>query len=208
MNRDDKPPLDSVAETDLTELELSDDDILDAMREIPGYLDITTQDFRTIYHLAHRHAVERLFNQVRAGQLMRTGVEPLQLDTRLDQAAHSLVTQGCKGLPVADADGKIIGMLTETDFLRRLGADSFMGLLLRLIADAGSFTHRCHATPVSEAMTCPAVTVTADAGVGDILRAFRAHPGRSMAVVDGRGAFRGLLLRKDFLHACGLEDLQ
>ncbi len=42
------------------ELELSDEDILDAMQHISGYVDISTEDFRTIYHLAWHHAVQRL----------------------------------------------------------------------------------------------------------------------------------------------------
>jgi len=42
------------------EPELTDEDILDAMQHIPGYLDISTEDFRIIYHLAWRHAVARL----------------------------------------------------------------------------------------------------------------------------------------------------
>lgn len=45
---------------DAGEIELSDEDILDAMQHIPGYLDISTEDFRTIYHLAWQHAMERL----------------------------------------------------------------------------------------------------------------------------------------------------
>jgi len=43
-----------------SEIELSDEDILDAMQHIPGYLDISTEDFRIIYHLAWQHALERL----------------------------------------------------------------------------------------------------------------------------------------------------
>jgi CBS domain-containing membrane protein len=42
------------------EPELTDEDILDAMQHIPGYLDISTDDFRIVYHLAWHHAVERL----------------------------------------------------------------------------------------------------------------------------------------------------
>ncbi len=42
------------------ELELSDEDILDALSHVSGYLDITTEDFRTVYHLAWRHALARL----------------------------------------------------------------------------------------------------------------------------------------------------
>lgn len=42
------------------ELELSDEDILDALSHVSGYLDISTEDFRTVYHLAWRHALARL----------------------------------------------------------------------------------------------------------------------------------------------------
>ncbi len=192
---------------EIPELELSDEDILDAMRHIPGYLDITTTDFRAIYHLAHGHALERLFRNVRAGRLMRTDIQPLSPDTRLDEAARLLATQRRKSLPVVDAEGRVVGMLTETDFLRRLKADTFLELLLRLVADGGAFTHRCHETPATEAMTAPAVTVAAEAGFRDIIRAFHAHEGRSMPVVDADGKLLGLLLRKDFVKAYHLEDL-
>ncbi len=46
------------------EPELTDEDILDAMQHIPGYLDISTDDFRVIYHLAWCHAVVRLKQRI------------------------------------------------------------------------------------------------------------------------------------------------
>jgi len=49
------------------ELELSDEDILDAMQHVPGYLDISTEDFRIIYHLAWQHALERLLARKEKG---------------------------------------------------------------------------------------------------------------------------------------------
>ena len=192
---------------DLAELALSDEDILDAMRDIPGYVDISTQDFRTIYHLAHGHALERLFRHVSALTLMRTGIVPLHPDTKLDAAARALVGQGLKGLPVVDVEERVIGMLTETDFLRRLGSDSFLRLLLRMIDDKGAFAHRCHRTPVSEAMTTPVVTVPTNSGFREIVGAFNAHEGRGMPVTASGGRLQGLLLRKDFVKACHLEGL-
>jgi CBS domain-containing membrane protein len=51
------------------ELELSDEDILDALAHVPGYIDISTEDFRIVYHLAWRHALERLrAQQTEAGE--------------------------------------------------------------------------------------------------------------------------------------------
>jgi CBS-domain-containing membrane protein len=191
----------------MADLELSDDDILDAMRHIPGYIDITTSDFRAVYHLAHAHALERLFSSISAGQLMRTGFDPLHPEMPLDKAAKSLAQQGVKSLPVVDAHQRVVGMLTETDFLRRLRADTFLELLLRLLEDAGGFQHRCHETPVREAMTAPSVTVSEDATFRAIVDAFSRHEGRTMPVVDTNGALRGLLRRKDFLAACRTDLL-
>lgn len=50
------------------EPELTDEDILDAMAHIPGYLDISTEDFRVIYHLAWRHAIARLKQRHQGGK--------------------------------------------------------------------------------------------------------------------------------------------
>jgi len=192
---------------DTPEMELTDADILDAMQHIPGYLDISTEDFRSIYHLAHHHALERMFAGVTAGRLMRSTIEPLQPDTTLDVAARKLADTGYKGLPVVDASGLVIGMLTETDFLKRLKADSFLELLLKMLEDSFEFTHRCHETTVSAAMSQPAVTVGPDDGFLVILEAFRRHGGRSMPVVGEDGRLLGLLLRKDFISAYRLREL-
>ena len=189
------------------ELELNDEDILDAMEHIPGYLDISTEDFRAIYHLAHRHALDRLFGRIKAGSLMRGGVPALRPEMTLNDAAQVIVASGCKGLPVVDGHGQVIGMLTETDFLRHLQADTFLALLLRLIDDSGALAHRCQETPVAAAMSAPAVTVAADADLREIMAAFRSHPGRSVPVVDAQGRVCGLLLRKDFFAAFGRDQL-
>ena len=202
-----KQPESDSSDVDVPEMELTDGDILDAMQHIPGYLDISTQDFRTIYHLAHRHAVGRLFASVKASGLMRTGIEPLLQDMPLDQAATALVRSGYKALPVVDASGAVAGMLTENDFLKRLNVETFLELLILMLDDSFEFKHRCHETLVSAAMTAPAVTIASEAGFEEIIKAFHMHAGRSMPVVDGRGKLLGLLLRKDILGVYQPESL-
>jgi CBS domain-containing membrane protein len=192
---------------DLPELELSNEDILDAMQHISGYLDISTEDFREIYHLSHRHALMRLFGRVRASALMRVEIEPLHPDLPLDQAAGIMARQGLKSLPVVDGENKVVGLLTETDFLRRLKVDTFLALLLKLLDDVNRFSHRCHETPVSEAMTVAPVCIEEQAGFFQILAAFRRHGGRSMPVVGTDGRLRGVLLRKDVIEVFHLEEM-
>ncbi|AGA92036.1 CBS-domain-containing membrane protein [Thioflavicoccus mobilis 8321] len=188
------------------ETELTDEDVLDAMRRIPGYLDISTEDFRAIYRLAQAHASERLFRQLRAGALMRTQVAPLRPDMPAGEAARALVAQSCKGLPVVDDAGQVVGILTETDLLRCLGVGSYLELLFDAVEHIPVVEEHCGERSVTEVMTAPAITVRAQDGFTAMMRAFRRHPGRTMPVVDADGHFLGMLLRKDFLHACHIED--
>ena len=189
-----------------SEIELTDVDILDAMQHIPGYIDISTEDFRKIYHLAHQHATERLIVDISAGSLMRNPIVPLLQHTMLDIAARTLADSGYKGLPVVDAGRRVIGMLTETDFLRRLRVGNFLELLLNMLEDTFEFAHSWHETPVSAAMTKSVVTISLNAGSQEILEAFHRHKGHSMPVVDIDGKLLGLLLKKDVFAAFKLKE--
>lgn len=207
----DKPVADSdvlhTSGDEIPELKLTREDVLDAMRHIPGYLDISVEDFQQIYHLSHRHALERLFSKVRAGTLMRTEIEPLRPEMTLENAAAAMAQQGLSRMPVVNESNRVIGMLTETDFLRRLKANTFLELLQRLVSDISSFNHRCHDTTVNQAMIVSPVCVEENAGFFQIIRAFRHHQGRSMPVTNQDGEFRGLLFRKDFIKVFHLEEL-
>ncbi len=188
----------------LTDLAISDEDVLDAMRHIPGYLDITLSDFRALYHFAHNHAVARTFAHVQASHLMTRDIRPVRPGDMLDMAARSMNEQGLKSIPVVDEDGWVVGILTEENYLRRFGVDGFLGLMLRLMAEPDGFSHRCHETPVSAVMTTPAITVMERADFAGIVLAFRKCQGRSLPVVDGAGQLKGILMRRQFVDACHL----
>lgn len=188
------------------EFSMSDDDILNAMRQIPGYLDISMGDFRAIYHLAQHQAIDRLFAGVRAENMMYASVTPLSVEMPLDEAARMIVAQGYKGLPVADGAGRLLGMLTETDFLGLMGVNCFLELMLQIMAGSSIFGARCHEVEVGNAMTVPAISVTRSAGFREIIDAFHSHEGRSMPVTGDDGKLCGLLLRKDFLAVCSMAN--
>ncbi|MTW21487.1 CBS domain-containing protein [Allochromatium palmeri] len=198
-SRDSSEP--SSAQGDLADIEFTDADILEAMREIPGYLDISTMDFRAIYRLAHRHALDRLFSGITAGRLMRREVNPLTPEISLAEAIPSFVHQGLKSLPVVDGQQQVLGILTETDVLRWLGAETFLGLLARVITDEPWIKSDPYHRAVGEFMTSPVVSVPLDAGLRELLAAFASHPGRAMPVLAADGRLAGLLQRKVFLAA-------
>jgi len=191
----------------LVRLDLIEEDVIDAMRHIPGYLDISTDDFRVLYQFAAEHAIGRLFKNLRAGNLMLTRIKPLQPEMRLGEAARAITGQRLKSLPVVDEHDRVIGILTETDFLHCMGANSYLELLLNLAETQKTVSRRCSNHSVGEMMSSPVVTVAETASVNEVIASFARHDGRSMPVVDATGQLRGLLLRKEFVRACRLPGV-
>jgi CBS-domain-containing membrane protein len=191
----------------LAELELSDEDILDAMQRLPGYLDITTEDFRAIYHVAHAHALARMFGDLRAAGLMHTGLQPLHAEMSLEAAARAMLSQGTKALPVVDGENRVVGILTETDLLRCRGVHSALALWLATAVAGSSPDPHPLAAKVGTAMTIPAIAVDQNADFHAIAAAFHRHPGHTMPVVDAESRLCGLLSRKQFIAAYPLAEL-
>lgn len=181
--------------------DLTDDDVYDAMGRLPGYLDITTDDFRALYRLASDHAMERLVGSLRARDLMRPAGAVVRPEQTLDRAADLMSTDRIKSSPVIDEQGIVVGVLSETDFLCRLGVNTVLGLILQWEARRADLDHLLESTIVREIMVSPAVTVSQDSDYESMLSAFRSHRGRRMPVVDKAGKLLGILVRKDFLAA-------
>ncbi|WP_321416697.1 hypothetical protein [uncultured Desulfobacter sp.] len=55
---------------------ITDQDVLEAMKEIPGYLDITPSDFIEVYRIAFEHAVNRITTAILAEHVMTRKVVP------------------------------------------------------------------------------------------------------------------------------------
>jgi CBS-domain-containing membrane protein len=183
-------------------IDLSDEEIVGAMREMAGYIDVTARDLREIYRRAYPRAVERSLRGLRAGELMRIGTRPAHTQMALLDAARLLVEQSVRSLPVVDDGGRVVGVLAEADFLHQLHAGSTLQLLLRLLEEPSAVDSAPCGSSVSLAMRSPAVTVTVDAGFRAIASAFARHSGSSMPVVDAEGGLLGMLVRRDFASAC------
>jgi len=77
-----------------------------------------------------------------AADIMTTSLLTLTPDMPVAQAAAMLAARGVSGAPVLDADGTLLGMLTEGDLIRRLAATTdkprswFLGLFASAPAQA------------------------------------------------------------------------
>jgi hypothetical protein len=78
---------------------LSDEDVYEAMKKIPGYLDISAGDFKELYLLAYEHAETRLYNSLRVAEIMTREVITVLPATPLAEAAARMAKHHITGLP-------------------------------------------------------------------------------------------------------------
>ena len=187
-------------------LDLSDDDIYQAMRELSGYVDITMGDFREIYRSAYTHAVERLSRATRARDLMTRNVVTVHPDTRLREVAeemssHGTATHSISGVPVVES-GRVVGVLSEKDFLRALGITrikTFLAFLADYLDHRGSDLLALGERRARDIMTSPAITVDEESSVAEIARIFMQKNINRVPVLDAGGRLVGIVSRADIL---------
>lgn len=55
-------------------IDISDKDVFEAMKDMPGYLDITPGDFKELYKYAYNHALSRITRSIKARDIMTRDV--------------------------------------------------------------------------------------------------------------------------------------
>jgi len=188
-------------------IDISDEDVYDAMKKIPGYLDITPGDFKEVYRHAYARAVERLTRNIKAGDVMTKKVISVKSDTPLLEASQTLGDKDISGFPVVDNSGTVVGILSEKDFLRHMGAPqnkmTFMKVVAECLKGKGCAAVSIRGQTAGDIMTSPAVTVVEDTSIVDIANIFTEKNINRVPVVDEKGKMVGIVSRADIVrHSC------
>ena len=127
-------------------------------------------------------------------------------DAPLKEAARMMVEHGISGLPVLK-DGKLVGMVTEGDFLRQEANRDQPYRLSLLEALFGDGTGSPPAVEtVGEVMTESVITITADATVSEAARVMSHRRIKRIPVVDDAGTLIGVISRADIVNAFTRPD--
>jgi CBS domain-containing membrane protein len=181
---------------------ISEDDIYAAMKEMPGYIDITPGDFKELYVHACRHAMDTMARSITAARIMTREVTYFNQGTALDEVARVMAENNFSGAPVTDDAGMVVGVISEKDFLYCIagkGARSFLSMILEFIRCRECVTQTIEGKTAGDIMSSPAITITETAPVIDIIQLFSRHAVNRVPVVDATGRIRGIVTRADLL---------
>ncbi len=191
-------------------MEMSDQDIYEAMKEIPGYLDITPGDFKDLYKLVYRHTLQRISQAVKANDIMTRAVVTVTPDTPVKIAAELMAVKEVSGVPVIDKDNNVVGVLSERDFLSRMGGGgtkNFMTVVARCLVAKGCAALAIREKTVKDIMTSPAVTVNSHAQSLDIGALLKKKGINRVPVIDQKGRLIGIISRGDIINTPLIEGI-
>lgn len=142
---------------------------------------------------------------MRAHQIMTRQVITIGADTPIAEAAATMLRYHVSGLPVVNDSGKLIGVVSEGDFLRRaeIGTQRrrprWLQVLLGPGKSATDFVHE-RGRKVGEIMTSDPYTATEDTSLEEIVRVMEKHHIKRLPVLDG-DRIVGIVTRSNLLRA-------
>ncbi len=190
-------------QTDLSST-LEENDVLAAMREFEGYLDISPDDFREIYTKAYAKARRRLFEGITAKDIMSHPVITIAPTMTAKAAVDFFDEHDITGAPVVDEEARILGILSETDIARIVGGTrrpTPMHVLRAILQQ--TFSPELLAIPVSHIMTKDAVCIAPETTLAAMLERIHSNNISRLPVVDTAHCLVGLVSRTDLLNTLG-----
>jgi CBS domain-containing protein len=145
-------------------------------------------------------------SEIKASDVMARHVVTVEPDAPIAKAVRLMLQNRISGLPVVDGKGKLVGIVTEGDFLRRTETGTELMRRrhwLEFLLGPGPLAKeyvRTRARRVDEVMTPDVVTVDEDAPVNEIVRRMEQRGIKRVPVVR-EGLVVGIVSRINLLHA-------
>ena len=142
---------------------------------------------------------------MKASDVMSRNILSVGRDAPIAQAIRLMLDNQISGLPVIDAAGKLVGIVTEGDLLRRseTGTERHRPRWLEILMGPGRLAGeyvRTHGRKVEEIMTRQLVSVTPDTPLDEIVALMERRRIKRMPVLDGDTPV-GIVSRADLLRA-------
>ena len=141
---------------------------------------------------------------MKASDVMSRNILSVGRDAPIAQAIQLMLDNQISGLPVIDA-GRLVGILTEGDLLRRseTGTERHRPRWLEILMGPGRLAGeyvRTHGRKVEEIMTRDLVSVTPDTPLDEIVALMERRRVKRVPVLDGDAPV-GIVSRADLLRA-------
>lgn len=177
-------------------------------RLLPGLLELAGSGVVTVEELEIAayggRRLEQLRFDLQVQDVMRRDVVSVPSDATARTAVELLVGREFRALPVVDAGGRVVGVVSSGDLVARAGLGARLELLSAMSElDQRRFLDQVSARRIRDVMTPEPATVRATDSVATATHLMAERRIKRLPVVDGEGRLVGVLARSDVLRAVG-----
>lgn len=175
------------------------EDLDAALSHYNQVLDVSRADLEGLLHIAGRSAFNRNFGNLRCSDIMSQPVFAVESAVPQKEAWALMRQEHVKALPVVDAEGIVIGVVSVSDFVRQATLDAPEGVAQRirhLVTGRSASKGKVEALMDSEAQV-----VQADCLLVDLVPLFSAGGCHHMPVVDAHKKLVGIVTQTDLIRA-------
>jgi len=149
---------------------------------------------------------------MKVGDVMTRSVAAVRPETPLRDVAALMVERGISGVPVVDAEGSVLGIVSEADFvIKERGVVADRNRLLQRIFGKSRKERaelaKIEATTAGEAMTSPAITVEATDTLQAVAELMASRRINRLPVIEGIRLV-GIVTRADLVRAYVRSDAE
>ena len=120
----------------------------------------------------------------------RSEVYSIRDDVTVHEAARYLRERQIRSVGVLDAQGRLVGVVSQSDISDKVAAENKCPAWMR----------------VTEVMSTALITVTPDRSLPDCLRLMEQHSIYHLLAVDAAGTYRGMLSVSDLLRVIASDE--
>ena len=170
-----------------------------ALKHYNQLLDVSRADLEGLLHMAGRSAFNRHFGNLRCADIMSQPVFAVEPGVPQKEAWALMRQEQVKALPVVNAEGTVVGMVSQADFVEQAALDSPEGLAQRLrhLVVGRSFSK----IKVQELMNAHPEMVRSDCLLVDLVPMFSRGRCHHLPVVDAQKKLVGMVTQTDLIRA-------
>ena len=177
---------------------------LDAvLKQYNQVLDISRDDLESLFMQTEQRAYQRRFGIISCADIMSRDIVSAEFGTSLEQAWQQMRTHRVAALPVLNRARRVIGIVTQTDFLEHGGLDDYRGIrhqLQRFLRKSG-VTHTEKAEVVGQIMSQHPTTARLDTPIVDLVPLMADSGFHPIPIVDEEQRFAGIITQSDLVAA-------
>ncbi len=142
---------------------------------------------------------------MQAKDVMTTNVVTVDPESDVATVARILLDRRISAVPVVDRDGRVMGIVSEGDLMRRSECARGRSWWLSLVADTTAKFIHTHGTRAKDVMTHDIVSVEEEASLSEVARLLESNNVKRVPVIK-EGRLIGIVSRADILRGIAAFD--